>query len=334
MKESVIARHAGLWLASAVLAMTALASCDKFPEEKDHVVSVELLETGDTYVEFSVTAENAEYFICTISGADIETREYKIEDDSYEFREEGLTAGAGYTISATAWNGGLSAEDSETFTTVVPPDVKIGTPSPDYVGVTFTLSSDGATGFRWAVAETGTEPADADWKEAGEVSGGVAEVSADGLRSGTDYTISACALKGAVRGETVTAGFTTDGLLFNEEYTCTVELLKMGRDSEESEPWASFSMTSDNCSKARYCHVTAAEFESEYDGVLEKLTSLELSSDRSEEMLSGRKNYVYGLEPGTDYVLALLPMGGDMGTEYGTPVMLEYSFELETEEVK
>lgn len=328
MKESVIARHAGLWLASAVLAMTALASCDKFPEEKDPVVSVELLETGDTYVEFSVTAENAEYFICTISGADIETREYKIEDDSYEFREEGLTAGAGYTISATAWNGGLSAEDSETFTTVVPPDVKIGTPSPDYVGVTFTLSSDGATGFRWAVAETGTGPDDADWKEAGEVAGNTVEVYADGLRSGTDYTISACALNGVVGGEIATSEFTTEGLLFNEEYTCTVELLNMSADSGGT--FASFMLSSDNCSKGRFCNVTAKEFESEYDGVLEKLVSLELSSEQpDQQMLSGSKTYVYGLEEGTDYVLAVVPMGGDMGTEYGTPVMLEYTFTTE-----
>lgn len=331
MKESVIARHAGLWLASAVLAMTALASCDKFPEEKEPVVSVELLETGDTYVEFSVTAENAEYFICTISGADIETREYKIEDDSYEFREEGLTAGAGYTISATAWNGGLSAEDSETFTTVVPPDVKIGTPSPDYVGVTFTLSSDGATGFRWAVAETGTELADADWKEAGEVAGNTVEVYADGLRSGTGYTISACALNGSVNGEIATAEFTTEGLHFNEEYVCTVELLKM--DADNIGPFASFMLSSGNCIKGRYCNVTAEEFETEYDGVLEKLVSLELSDEQiDQQMLVGSRTYVYGLENGTDYVLAVLPMGGDMGTEYGAPVMLEYSFAIDVEE--
>ena len=331
MKESVIARHAGLWLASAVLAMTALASCDKFPEEKDPVVSVELLETGDTYVEFSVTAENAEYFICTFSGADIETREYKIEDDSYEFREEALTAGSGYTISATAWNGGLSAEDSETFTTVVPPDVKIGTPSPDYVGVTFTLNSDGATGFRWAVTETGTEPADADWNEVGEVADGAAEVSAEGLRSGTSYTISACAMNGSVSGEVATAEFTTEGLHFNEEYVCTVELLKM--DADNIGPFASFMLSSGNCIKGRYCNVTAEEFETEYDGVLEKLVSLELSDEQiDQQMLVGSRTYVYGLENGTDYVLAVLPMGGDMGTEYGAPVMLEYSFAIDVEE--
>ena len=331
MKESVIARHAGLWLASAVLAMTALASCDKFPEEKDPVVSVELLETGDTYVEFSVTAENAEYFICTFSGADIETREYKIEDDSYEFREEGLTAGAGYTISATAWNGGLSSEDSETFTTVVPPSVKIGSPSPGYVGVTFTLASDGATGFRWAVAETGTEPADADWNEVGEVADGAAEVSAEGLRSGTSYTISACAMNGSVSGEVATAEFTTEGLHFNEEYVCTVELLKM--DADNIGPFASFMLSSGNCIKGRYCNVTAEEFETEYDGVLEKLVSLELSDEQiDQQMLVGSRTYVYGLENGTDYVLAVLPMGGDMGTEYGAPVMLEYSFAIDVEE--
>lgn len=325
MKESVIARHAGLWLASAVLAMTALASCDKFPEEKDPVVSVELLETGDTYVEFSVTAENAEYFICTISGADIETREYKIEDDSYEFREEGLTAGAGYTISATAWNGGLSAEDTETFTTVVPPSVEIGTPSPDYAGVTFTLTAAGATGFRWAVKETGEEVTAADWNEVEDIDGGAAELSVEGLRSGTGYTISACAMSGAVSGGIATADFTTEGLLFNEEYTCTVELLNMSADSGGT--FASFMLSSDNCSKGRFCNVTAKEFESEYDGVLEKLVSLELSSEQpDQQMLSGSKTYVYGLEEGTDYVLAVVPMGGDMGTEYGTPVMLEYSF--------
>ena len=190
--------------------------------------------------------------------------------------------------------------------------MKIGTPSPDYVGVTFTLNSDGATGFRWAVTETGAGPDDADWNEVGEVADGAAEVSAEGLRSGTSYTISACAMNGSVSGEVATAEFTTEGLHFNEEYVCTVELLKM--DADNIGPFASFMLSSGNCIKGRYCNVTAEEFETEYDGVLEKLVSL------------------YGLENGTDYVLAVLPMGGDMGTEYGAPVMLEYSFAIDVED--
>lgn len=141
------------------------------------------------------------------------------------------------------------------------------------------------------------------------------------LTPSTDYWYyTLCYGKDGKLGAVNAKEFTTTGLEFSSDYTCTVEIIKMSGTE------ASFTMHSDNCTQGRWCNVTAEEFESEYGGDLAKLVSAKLASNRAEQVFSDSKAYIYGLESGKDYVLAVLPLGGDMSTVYGTPVMEKYTF--------
>ncbi len=567
MKMHSFAQCAWTLAGTAIVALSASSCKEDTPPLQKPEINIEILEVGDHSVEFAITAEHSEYFTWKISSGESESREMKVEDNRFETVRSDLNENTEYTITATAWNGNLSAEATETFTTSVTPAIEIGAISSTHNSVTFTLKPTGSEEVYWAIKETGDAVSETDWKKVEEVSDEIT-LSADGLAAETSYTISAYGATGEITGEiaekefttarepaeneyiTVSAGaaahgvcievtcgsmdgrkyyshvfsptaefydydtgkyytvnskenfltyvksysnylswvdlygdesrfswleydadgneitpdsdflvyavtfteepsgtktfdedgiieikvhtpaadvigegaatmdftvepggdaadiifsdygevacytsghvtaadaeedggienyvrkkfegdrlyfnsmtyfsettrirsltpgsdywyytlcygkdgklgavhakkFTTGGLEFSDQYTCTINILKMSGTE------ASFEMVSDNCTRGRWCHVTAEEFESSYGGDLEKLVSAKLASDRAEQVFTDSKAYMYGLVSGTDYVLAVLPMGGDMGTIYGTPEMAEFTFSPE-----
>lgn len=550
----------------AAAAFLPVLSCNKEVPVADvkPEVSLEVLTVGDTSVEFSVTTKDADYFTWSIAGEGVEEREVKVEDSQFETTISDLLPNTPYSISVTAWNGELSSEASETFTTSVTPAVTIGAVTPTHNSVSFVLTPSYATALYWAVKETGTEVGEADWQKVENPGSEAVELTASELLPETSYTISAYAVNGDKAGETVeqefttaavpsandyisvsynvgahgiyievtcgemdgkkyyanlfspvysegydydtgecylidskesflkyvnsnayylswsdlygdtstsawmssayscsiepdsdyliyavtfvedgdnlvldedgvievkvhtaaadvigegnatmdftvTAGsdeaeivfsdydnvvayasgyatadeveaaggieayveaefndymyfntmdyfssstqirslmpstdywyytlcygkdaklgaltakeFTTEGLEYSPDYTCTIEILGMSGTE------ASFTIHSDNCSEGRWYNMTADEFESVYGSDIDKVVAAELSSYYADQVFTDGRAYIYDLEAGKEYVLVVIPMGGDMSTEYGTPVMERFTFD-------
>lgn len=205
-------QHARLLVTAAtmLIAASTFISCEKNPVEKpDLQVSITEISATENSVEFKVCPQNAEYYTYCLSlqGETVgEGRAEGSEPATYTFSD--LIPDTEYTLSATAFNGEMSKEARETFTTgKATPVIKIQNISPESSSVSFEITSQDATKVLWTIYEGTEEPAGAEWKE--EEAAPSIKCTSDGLDAQTMYTISAYAVNGDVECGKTTATFTT-----------------------------------------------------------------------------------------------------------------------------
>lgn len=178
-----------------LIPLLVLVSCERNEQPAAEAsISLELVKTTVSSVEFNVETENAASFFYSITLKDATSEEYtevKAENGvSVKCSREGLEENSEYVLTAYAVNadGVKSNEETVSFKTNAGAAITIKPLSKTSESVTFSLSPLNAGSYSYAVVEASSDPETAEL--ANRVEGGEkGEFTQDGLKQNTNYVI-------------------------------------------------------------------------------------------------------------------------------------------------